>query len=322
MHDGQMWENPKFARLPMLQRLLFCALIDTVDDQGRMLADPIFVRSKCLPFDDISGDEMGKALRGLADNGSIILYEADEKPLLQVVNWWRYQAPQYASPSYLPPPNGWKDRIHYRSSTSILSYNWTLRDGNKTPDSCDAHGNPLPSNTAKASPSPTPPNTPNATPVESPVASPEPIVYGQGQGHDDVYGQGQGHGDALARDELPPDPPSGDPEHATPTPFKASEQEFGEIFTAWENARGGTVNATESELLSALVDEFGPSRVREGITTAVKYNKFDRVTIGYLEKIVKNPMHYGTRGAPGNGNGRTREGSFIREARAAGVVKQ
>ncbi len=317
MHDGQMWENPKFARLPMLQRLLFCALIDTVDDQGRMLADPIFVRSKCLPFDDISGDEMGKALRGLADNGSIILYEADEKPLLQVVNWWRYQAPQYASPSYLPPPNGWKDRIHYRSSTSILSYNWTLRDGNKTPDSCDAHGNPLPSNTAKASPSPTPPNTPNATPVESPVASPEPIVYGQGQGHDDVYGQGQGHGDAPARDELPPDPPSGDPEHATTTPI--SDEERAKVFSDWLNARGGATNATESEMLDALIDDYGVFRVSEGIKKAVAHDTRGMVTMAYLTAIVRNPASFTKR--DGNGNGRTREGSFIREARATGMLK-
>lgn len=143
MHTSEMWEKRKFAQLTIFQRLLFCALIDLCDDQGRMIADPAYVRSQAFPWDDISIEEMGASLKALEANGSILLYEVQDETYLQIVNWWKYQCPQWASPSNLPPPPNWQDRIRHRIGGHIFSYNWTDRFGNHLADTCDPTGKPL-----------------------------------------------------------------------------------------------------------------------------------------------------------------------------------
>ncbi len=290
--DAGFFDDMDIAKLKRDERLLVVAMVVAcADDYGRLVADPAYLRKQAFGYDDDVTTAMVAQMRAniLAKCRNIKLYVVNGQEYIYFANWDKFQKIRYQVPTKLPPPP----------------------EPEETPPQAPAN----PSQDCSTFPQ----ITENSG--ELSVNSPSVGLGSVGLSRD---GMGSVDVDAPTRDKFVPSDPLDDPpdQEQTPTPFKASEQEFGEVFTAWENARGGTVNATESELLSALVDEFGPSRVREGITTAVKYNKFDRVTIGYLEKIVKNPMHYGTRGAPGNGNGRTREGSFIAEARAAGMLKQ
>lgn len=221
MHDGQMWENPKFARMGIMPRFLFCALIDIVDDQGRMIADPVFVRSRAFPFDDISAEDMESYLQTLAENGSILLYEADGSRYLQIVNWWKYQSPQWAAPSKLPAPEGWNDRIRYRLGNRVLTYGWTNRDGTALPDTCDAVGKPLPNALGKA----------------LPKDLPCPTVQEQDKG--------QGEEQDLA---------------TTTTTAPASEKNatdtlVGQVYRAAEAWIGRELTQTEGEVLLAALDD-------------------------------------------------------------------
>jgi len=177
MHDGYMWENPKFAKLTMPQRLLFCALIDTADDQGRMIGEPGFVKSKTLPYDDLDEDTMETMLAALAENQSILLYQNSDIRYLQIVNWWEYQSPQWASPSRLPAPEGWRDRIRHRlDPKTIITCNWITPAGNILPDTCDTSGRPLGM-------------------LDSPLPSP----LGNDQGN--LHGYGNGYGEDYVDDD-------------------------------------------------------------------------------------------------------------------------
>jgi len=177
-----MWENPKFARLGFTQRLLFCALLDVVDDQGRMAADPIFVRAKAFPFDDLTSEQVGNDTEVLAANGSIILYEnGNGDRILQITNWWKYQRPQWACPSTLPPPTGWKDRIRHRIGKKVISQNWNGCDETDAPAEL----------------------VPSTNPVQPESVQSTPYGYDHGYDHDHGKGNGRGNSRPATQVEQP-----------------------------------------------------------------------------------------------------------------------
>ena len=155
MHVSTMWESEKFAALSLHARLLMIALIDVCDDQGRFRAHPAWLRSSVFPYDDVRLSDVEGWLQEVAGNETVKLYEVDGQRYGQLVKWWTYQKPQYASPSLLPAPEGWRDRIRQKIGKKILVHNWTDNDGNTLPDTCNARG-----------------ETPVKTPVSIPIATP------------------------------------------------------------------------------------------------------------------------------------------------------
>lgn len=146
MIDAQIWQSESACTLSMRQRLLWIGLITTADDQGRGRAHAGLVRSSIFPFDDIPLDEIQSDLQALVDGGMILLYKVASKTLYQVVKWWEYQTPQWATRSDLSPPEGWTDRIRCRHQKRYCAFNWP-----GTNDTVDVHLNPLP---GSAEPSP------------------------------------------------------------------------------------------------------------------------------------------------------------------------
>ena len=143
MIDAATWANEKLGELPMVARLLLIGMITIADDQGRLKANPAWLRAQIFPYDDISSDDVGNSLCLIAGNETVLLYEVDGKRYAQLANWWDYQSLQYAQPSKHPRPSGWNDRIRYNYSKGmILSCNWTLADGSKGKDTCDENGVP------------------------------------------------------------------------------------------------------------------------------------------------------------------------------------
>jgi len=124
MIDAAFWQSETVARLTIRQRLLFVGLFSNADDQGRMKAHPLLIRSVVFPFDDIPSEQMEADIDALAELGCIILYEADGKHLLQIPNWWKYQHLRWAWPSELPAPDGWDDRLKYRQGNNVVQENW------------------------------------------------------------------------------------------------------------------------------------------------------------------------------------------------------
>lgn len=144
MIDASMLQNEKVGELPMQARLLLIGMILLADDQGRVKANPSWLRSQIFTYDNIEADDVCQALCGLSDNDTITVYEVDGKQYAQFINWWNYQNLQYAQPSKFPKPKGWHDRIRYTFTKGvILTCNWVLGDGKATTDTCDESGKPL-----------------------------------------------------------------------------------------------------------------------------------------------------------------------------------
>ena len=141
MLDSAIWQNEKFGVMPSMARLLAIGIINQADDQGRGKAHPVYLRSQLFPYDDVTPGEVAEWLRAVAGNETILLYQVDGKDYYQILNWWTYQAHQYAMPSQYPKPDGWQDRIR-RTLTKgvIVTCNWITTDGKHSPDTCNEQG--------------------------------------------------------------------------------------------------------------------------------------------------------------------------------------
>ena len=53
MIDCGMWQNERFAEMPMGARLLQIGMINHADDQGRLKANPAWLRAQIFPYDNM-----------------------------------------------------------------------------------------------------------------------------------------------------------------------------------------------------------------------------------------------------------------------------
>ena len=127
MLDGCIRSSETFASLTYRQRDLWQGLIVVADDQGRLRGAPALVRSQVWPYDDISLSDVETDLQRLAELGNILRYEVDGHQYLQLVNWWRYQHPQWVGLSDYPTPPGWTDRGRYHIGREVVTVNWPSR---------------------------------------------------------------------------------------------------------------------------------------------------------------------------------------------------
>lgn len=131
MVSGQTFEDEFFTVLPLFDRLLWLGQITAcADDQGRFQDNAALIRSRVFPMDDIQLEDISNALNRFADSGKITRYVANGKKLIQIVNWWKHQQPNWAMKSVYPPPPGWMDRERYTSTNrNIVSVNWDKPGG-------------------------------------------------------------------------------------------------------------------------------------------------------------------------------------------------
>jgi hypothetical protein len=171
MLDGSIWANEKFSDMPPMACLLQIGLINLADDQGRMKAHPLYLRSQIFPYRDVTVDEVSMWLSHIVANGTALAYQVDGKDYLQLVNWWQYQGHSFAAPSEYPRPEGWQDRVRFTGKNrTIFTCNWVVASGEMLEDTCDQDGKPLqkpskPSGTPPSQPLDTPPSTPPSQPV-------------------------------------------------------------------------------------------------------------------------------------------------------------
>lgn len=129
MIDPSFWKSESLATISREDRFFFIGLISNADDQGRLRAHPAILRAEIYPFEDIDFAEIDRQIEVLCAIDCIHCYEADGKKLIQIVNWWKYQTPQWAYPSKLPPPDGWQDRLRYRENNKVKTANWNDSGG-------------------------------------------------------------------------------------------------------------------------------------------------------------------------------------------------
>ena len=131
MISADIFEDEFIERLTHTERLIWIGLFATVaDDQGRMLDNGALLRSKIFPYDDIGIDEVESALVKLANGRKIIRYKKNNKDLIQIVKWWDYQTPSWASASKYDEPENWIDREKYHAKgNKIVTKNWDCIGG-------------------------------------------------------------------------------------------------------------------------------------------------------------------------------------------------
>jgi len=105
MIDPDFWNDSRVKKLPPTERLLFIGMISQADDEGRLLSDPAFLRSKIFPYDDFTLEDITAMLTHiLQTNPNLQLYENSGEKYLYFRKWPRYQKPSHPQPSKLPKP--------------------------------------------------------------------------------------------------------------------------------------------------------------------------------------------------------------------------
>ena len=138
--DSKIRQSQSFAKLTYRQRDLWQGLIAIADDQGRFPGTQAHIRSMVWPLDDISLAEVEIDLLRLIDLEMIYRYQINDETFIQIINWWKYQTPQWAGKSDYPPPLNWIDRTRYHGRDKlIITENWDQPGGfifspDKSPD--------------------------------------------------------------------------------------------------------------------------------------------------------------------------------------------
>jgi hypothetical protein len=107
-------------RLDTKAALLFTWLLTAVDDQGRMLAKPSYVKAIVVPMrEDFTIQDIKTSLLAMEDAGLIKMYKAkDDELLLQVMTWYDYQRLKSPRSSKYEAPSGWEDRTGMQTRDS------------------------------------------------------------------------------------------------------------------------------------------------------------------------------------------------------------
>lgn len=192
MITSDIFEDEFFIGLDLFGRILWLGIVvKCADDQGRMQDNSILIKSQVFPADDYQPEQIERFLLQFADAGRIIRYVSDGKKLIQILNWWKHQTPQWASKSRYPAPPGWVDREKYHApGGKIAMNNWSLPGGYVTNQVTNIVSNPV------------------ANPDDNP--SSKPI--------DEIKGEIKGDGEEEGTAPLPPERPS---------VFSVYEQEIG-----------------------------------------------------------------------------------------------
>jgi DnaD/phage-associated family protein len=136
MITAKIRESENFASLSLLERDLWHGIIVVADDQGRLKANPMWIKASIWPYDNIDSNKVQDALNILHNKGFIEIYIDMDKAYIQVINWWEYQKLNFAVPSEYPAPSGWTDRIHYHGpGRKIVQSHWKEGYGYSNRDS-------------------------------------------------------------------------------------------------------------------------------------------------------------------------------------------
>jgi hypothetical protein len=131
MIASDIFEDDFIGSLNYFERQLWIgSIVSMADDQGRMMDNPALFRSRVFLYDAVRDDQVEPVLVKLAAAKKITRYEAGNKRLIQLVKWWDYQTPAWASPSKYPAPEGWQDRSKYHAAgNTVIVTDWDKKGG-------------------------------------------------------------------------------------------------------------------------------------------------------------------------------------------------
>ncbi len=131
MIASDIFEDEFFCGLTFVERLLWIGLIaQCADDQGRLQDRPNTITLRIFPEDGLQPHEVIDGLKRFSFSKKIFRYSVDGKNIIQIVKWWNYQTPAWATPSKLPPPSNWTDRIKVHiPGNKVQTINWDKKGG-------------------------------------------------------------------------------------------------------------------------------------------------------------------------------------------------
>ncbi len=94
------WADEFMAKLPMAARLVYIALWNEADDEGRLRGNHRYLKSVLFPYDDDL--DMRAILDSLKAHGKIIEYSVRAQTYLFLPNFLRHQRINRPTPSKLP----------------------------------------------------------------------------------------------------------------------------------------------------------------------------------------------------------------------------
>lgn len=106
MIDPMIWQDEEFGSLTSGAKILFIGLFSNADDEGRIRANPAYLKSSIFMYDDITPAIVKTKRDEVVEKmSSVVFYEIDGKEYIQLKNWNEFQKQHKdrITPSTLPP---------------------------------------------------------------------------------------------------------------------------------------------------------------------------------------------------------------------------
>lgn len=124
-----LWQNPQFAKLSDKAKILYIGLITLADDDGRLRANSLLLRSQIFPLqEEILQSDVRKWLNVVVRAGLVEVYREKDEYFVQHPNWGKYQSirKDLYKPSKIPANpsrkrNGSETKSHHNLSQYKLS---------------------------------------------------------------------------------------------------------------------------------------------------------------------------------------------------------
>lgn len=131
-----IWDDPAMGVLSDGARLLYIGCFSLADDDGRMIGDPIYLKTQVFRYRPTTPDEVREFRDQLTVSCSnFIVYEVENVEYIAFANWAEFQKPKYPKPSRLPRPPRVPKRRKPASLTQKPSGNDSGSDsGNDSPE--------------------------------------------------------------------------------------------------------------------------------------------------------------------------------------------
>lgn len=102
----ELWDDPDLGSLPEAEMLLYIACFSLADDEGRLTAEPAWLRGHIFPYRSYTPEQVREMRDSVAAVcTSFHVYECQGKEFIAFLNWADFQNPKYVKKSKLPAPD-------------------------------------------------------------------------------------------------------------------------------------------------------------------------------------------------------------------------
>jgi hypothetical protein len=114
-----LWDDKDLGGVSELAFILYVGCFSLADDEGRIIGDPVHLKSQICRWRDVSIEDV-RAARNELERASdaFCVYEVTQIEYVALLNWADWQRPKYPSPSRLPAPPKTAQRKYSRQNSS------------------------------------------------------------------------------------------------------------------------------------------------------------------------------------------------------------